>query len=273
MLIVVAYDQPMSNLIELYNEADVNRITGFATAAKRLDISGICEDYSELRSTAPLRFQRGKHYFVAGHNGIPGSGKSSNRKEEHLAIAIYNASRSGAAFELPDGRSLEIMDYQTPLKSRQRDRGIGKVDLFGVVDKNLPAVIELKVEGQNGGHSDTPLRALLEGLAYCAIVEANMPAIAEESSHKFGLSFSATRPMLIVMAPEAYWRRYLKNHSAGIWLPQLLSVIDRLKSQLELEVHLIALQGAEFDMGLGGMHPVLRGNCKFVAVEQISADV
>ncbi len=260
----------MPNLIDLYNKADVNRISGFATATKNLDITGICEDYAELRSTAPLRFKRGKTYFIASHNGIPSSGESSNRKEEHLAIAMYNASRSGKQFELPDGRNLDVMDYQTPLKSKQSDRGIGKVDLFGVVDKTLPTVIELKVEGQNGSHSDTPLRALLEGLAYCAIVEANISAIAEEALSKFGLSFSATRPILTVMAPEKYWSRYLKNSRTGSWLPELMRVIDGLKRQLELEVHLIALKGAEFDMGLGRMHPVLRGNCKLVLVEQIA---
>ena len=264
------YDQTMPNLIDLYNKADVNRISRFSTAAKNLDIAEICEDYAELRSAAPQRFKHGKTYFVASHNGIPSSGESSNRREEHLAIAMYNASRSGKQFELPDGRNLEVVDYQTPLKAKQSDRGVGKVDLFGVVDKTLPTVIELKIEGQNGGYSDTPLRALLEGLAYCAIVEANISAITEEASSKFGLSLSATRPILTIMAPEEYWSRYLENTSTGSWLPELVRVIDSLKGQLKLEVRMVALKGAKLEMGLGGKHPVLHGNCEFVSVEQIA---
>lgn len=260
----------MLNLIDLYKQPDINQISGFVTAAKNLDITEICEGYAALRSAAPQRSKRGKRYFIASHNGIPSSGESSNRREEHLAIAMYNASRSGIRFELPDSRILEIMDYQTPLKAKQSDRGIGKVDLFGVLDKTLPTVIELKIEGQNGSYSDTPLRALLEGLAYCAIVEANMSAITEEAVSTLGLSLLATRPILIVMAPEEYWRRYLKHPSTGSWLPELLRVIEVLKGQLELEVHMVALKGAELEMGLGGKHPVLHGNCELVSVEKIA---
>ncbi len=260
----------MLKLIDLYKQADVNQISGFATTAKNLDITGICEGYAALRSAAPQRFKRGKRYFIAGHNGIPSSGELSNRREEHLAIAMFNDSRSGKRFEFPDSRHLEIIDYQTPLKAKQSDRGIGKVDLFGVLDKTLPTVIELKIEGQDGSYSDTPLRALLEGLAYCAIVEANMSAITEEASSKFGLSLLATRPILIVMAPEAYWRGYLGHSSTGSWLPELLSVIEGLKSQLKLEVHMVALKGAELEMGLGGKRPMLHGNCELVSVEQIA---
>ena len=260
----------MLKLIDLYKQADVNQISGFATTAKNLDITGICEGYAALRSAAPQRFKRGKRYFIASHNGIPSSGELSNRREEHLAIAMYNALRSGKIFELPDSRHLEIMDYQTPLKATQSDLGIGKVDLFGVLDKTLPTVIELKIEGQNGSYSDTPLRALLEGLAYCAIVEANMSAITEEALSKFGLSLLVTRPILIVMAPEAYWRRYLENPSTGSWLPELLRIIEGLKVQLKLEIHMVALKGTELEMGLGGKRPVLHGNCKFVSVEKFA---
>ena len=46
---------------------------------------------------------------------------------------------------------------------------------FAVLDGNLPCVMELKKSGR-----DTPLWALLEGLTYCAIVEANADDIASE---------------------------------------------------------------------------------------------
>ena len=89
-----------------------------------------------------------------------------------------------------------------PLKARQGDRGVGKVDLFAAVDGRLPCVVELKVAGESA-RGDTPLRALLEGLAYCAIVEANAADIASEFAEQHVVS--ASRPTLVVMAPDNYW--------------------------------------------------------------------
>jgi hypothetical protein len=63
-------------------------------------------------------------------------------------------------------------------KERLGDKGIGKVDMFGVIDKTLPCVIELKVQTTHDSVSDTPLRAALEALAYCAVIEANSSDIS-----------------------------------------------------------------------------------------------
>jgi len=150
---------PAETLIELYNRGEVNRTSEFASVASTLDIPRLAQMYAQLTADAPRRHPRGKRY-LSGRTGITSSGEFSNRNEEHLAVALFNASRSGGRFDLPDRRQLTLIDYQTPLKSRRADRGIGKVDLFGVIDGQLPCVVELKVKG-----GDTPLRALLEGLA------------------------------------------------------------------------------------------------------------
>ena len=81
---------------------------------------------------------------------------------------------------MPEGGSIELLDYQVPLKARRSDAGVGKIDIFGLNDSAIPVVIELKVLGK--GTPDTPLRALLEGLAYAAIVEANESAFRSEIS-------------------------------------------------------------------------------------------
>ena len=85
---------------------------------------------------------------------------------------------------------LKIIDYQTPLKARQADSRIGKIDLLGLVGDRL-TVIELKA----GGGSDSPLRALLEGLAYGEslmpigwTLRVNSPTLATRST-------SQTRPV------------------------------------------------------------------------------
>ena len=176
----------------------------------------LAHSYEHLVRVAPRRHARGKRY-VHGRTGTTSSGASSNRREEHLAVALCNASRRGVAFALPDRRPFAIIDYQMPLKARQGDLGVGKVDLFAVVDGRLPCVIELKVAGESA-RGDTPLRALLEGLAYCAIVEANAADIASEVAEQHALS--ASRPTLVVMAPDNYWAGHLDHPAAGRWLPR-----------------------------------------------------
>ena len=177
---------------------------------------------------ASRRHDRGKRY-VHGRTGVTSSRASSNRREEHLAVALYNASRGGAAFALPDRRPLEFIDYQMPLKARQGDWGVGKVDLFAVVDGRLPCVVELKVAGESA-RGDTPLRALLEGLAYCAIVEANGADIASEVADQHALSVS--RPTLVAMAPDNYWAGYLDHPRAGRWLSAVRDLVAGLRDTL-----------------------------------------
>jgi hypothetical protein len=194
-----------SNLISLHQEPAVNNATQFAQIACNLKIEELVLGYENLIQAAPARHERGKLYLT-GRTGTTSSGRDSNRREEHLAVALYNASRAGKHFALPDGRALQIVDYQTPLKARQDDKGVGKVDLFAFLGGNLSCVIELKVMGSRNNLGDTPLRALLEGLTYCAIVEANARQIAIEAQREFQVRLTSARPVLAVIAPDDYWR-------------------------------------------------------------------
>ncbi len=258
------------HLIDLYNTRAVNRISEFAACAKQLDIDELRNEYRTLVQSAPRRHQRKKSY-LKGRTGITGSGSRSNRQEEHLAVAIYNACGADNPLTLPDGRSLAILDYQTPLKARRDDRGIGKVDLFGVLDGDVPSVIELKVSGSGDATGDTPLRALLEGFAYCAIVEANGADIAGEAADMYGLRFSTPRPALLVMAPEDYWRDYLSRPRAGNWYPADRDLADRMVDAMKMEVHLLALRNSHFEMGRKGKPPRLKRDLSIVAVDDLAA--
>lgn len=258
-----------AHLIDLYNEPAANRIAGFLAFAEGLDAQEIASGYSELLRDAPRRHERGRRYF-GGRTGATRSETPSNRREEHLAVALYNASRGGADFALPDGRGLAFIDYQTPLKARRDDRGVGKIDLFGVIDGSQPCVAELKVSRQTGGLADTPLRAFLEGLAYCAIVEANGEAFAAEAQELFGYRLAVRRPALMVVAPDDYWLGYLNHPRAGEWLPTLDRLARKLESRLHISTHFVALVDAGFRMGLGGEAPRLTGNCRLVAVAELA---
>lgn len=261
----------LSFLIELYSQKELDQATGFLDFMKNVDMAEICDGYKQLRDNdAP---QRRNPYFVESHNGISSSGSSSNRREEHLALALFNGSRANKEFILPDGRLLEFIDYQTPLKAKQSDKGIGKIDLFGVIDNTIPAVIELKIEGIDGGREDSPLHALIEGLAYCAIIEKNLPKISDEASTKFDKHLNASKPSLIVLAPDEYWKRYLLNKSAGHWLPEIINMSIKIEKELGIEIIFLAMTDSGFEMGLDGKPARLMGNCKLVSVESYASSL
>ncbi len=80
------------------------------------------------------------------YDGVPGSGVATNRDEEHVALAIFNAFRPpNPGLNLPNDEPLYVLDYQIPLKATNPDAGVGKVDLFGVTSYCQPTIIELKV--------------------------------------------------------------------------------------------------------------------------------
>ena len=87
----------------------------------------------------------------------------------------------------------------------------------------------------------------------------------------YGLRFSVLRPALIVMAPEDYWRDYLGRPRAGNWYPAVRNLADRMADAMRMEVHLLALRHADFEMGLEGKPPRLKGTLSIVSVEELVA--
>jgi hypothetical protein len=259
-------------LVALYSTPEVNRISGFASATAQLSAEDLAAQYLELRALAPCRHRGGKRYFQ-GRPGITSSGQHSNRREEHLAVALRNAFSKNNPTQLENGQTLSFLDYQTPLKERQDDKGIGKVDLFGVIDETMPCVVELKVPTIHDSVSDTPLRAFLEALAYCAIIEANSSDISAEAATLFDMQLAPGRPALCVMAPDSYWFAWLEHPGAGAWWPQLEKLALDIEAILGLESHFVALQDAGFEMGLGGKPPKITSDCRPVRVSSLVAEM
>ena len=255
------------SLVELYNCKQVQNLTQFAGAIQELSISDLVQKYKKLMKNAPRRHERGKKYFVDSHDTPFVGGKpKSNRKEEHLAGALFNECRKGKTFLLPDKRKLKFIDYQFPLKDRQNDKGVGKIDLFGVIDSETSCVIELKVDQDSGNRSDTPLRALLEGLAYCAFVEANQNYIWEEAKNKFGIKLRGMRPHLMILAPVGYWTYFFNTSSAGDWFAPLLQLIEDMNKYPLPFTSLISLENANFSYATGDRPACLTQKPAFLPV-------
>jgi hypothetical protein len=83
--------------------------------------------------------------------------------EKLLAIALFN---SGQTYCLG-----KILDYEVPLKEKQKPYDLGKIDLVSV-DDNTQAVrlIELKIKNK-GGTDETLLRAVLEIYTYYKLIK------------------------------------------------------------------------------------------------------
>ena len=244
------------DLIALARERPCNAASLWTETCRQLIVVDISALYEQLRTNAPRRHSRGKQYLSPKTRvGTTSSGSHSNREEEHLAIALWHRSQ-GKRWQVQGLSSgLKIIDYQTPLKARQADSRIGKIDLLGLVGDRL-TVIELKA----GGGSDSPLRALLEGLAYCAIVDANRLDFASELANLGYPIDVANPPCLIVCAPEGYWARWGCRSGATADLSQLAeSIADRIG----VDIHFVAVRFGGLEKGLGGLPPRLFGPLSF----------
>lgn|GEM_PF-1486760 len=225
-------------LVELFKTPKVNSFALFAAEAEALSEDTILRLFEQQKQTSPCRGSR-LQYFV-GHTGRTTSGANTNRREEHLAIAIWNDYRE-SGFVLPDETILFPMDYQLPLKSAgdKANAGIGKVDLFCVDAEGEPWIAELKVHSGGKQPVDTPLKALLQALAYCAILEPNMNNLSLESNEKKAklLHFvRPSRPSLLILAPSEYWDACDQKTKESPWRKPLLALSQRIGLALNIKV-------------------------------------
>lgn len=226
----------------------------------KIDRKALRDEYKQLVENALHRSDKQK-YFVC-HDGKLPSSKKSNRREEHLAVALWNLK---GRWPCPDGGWFRLLDYQVPLQAQRSDQGIGKVDLLGLTDQGQLMVIELKVkpDGDNK-RGEPPVKALIQGLRYAAIVEANRKQIAEEAERCFGVDVVAERPLVQVIAPKAWWEGWLNmagstREAAGCWEPEFSQLVRDVEKHLSIAVECMALDdlGDAITFGLDQRTPQL----------------
>ena len=83
-------------------------------------------------------------------------------------------------------------------------------------------VIELKVKPKGENYrGDSPAAALMQGLRYAAIVEANIKVIAGEAKRHPGDRFKDVTiveesPIVQILAPKSWWRGWLELRLARL---------------------------------------------------------
>ena len=234
--------------------------TGLTSDIAQIDRDDLCDEYRALVQCAPRRSDRNKPYFV-GHDGKLSHTGGSNRYEEHVAVALWNLKKH---WPHPGGGQFALLDYQFPLKARQGDKGIGKIDLLGLTDHGRLMVIELKVKppGDNN-RGESPAAALMQGLCYAAVVQTNHAVIAAEAKRRFGVTITAEPPIVQVLAPKAWWKGWVELRgstlrAAGYWEPEFTKLAQDIENRLGVTVECVALEDAtSITFGSDGKTPQL----------------
>jgi hypothetical protein len=226
-------------LIELAGDRDVRQAAGFCKAAAALTGEKLAALFEEELANAPRLHDAGRRYFVK-RSGKPAAERRRTKDGEHLGAALVRHCRTPEIdlLELPGSdERLELLDYHVRIKTGSLDepatKGIGRIDLIGLVDERL-CVAKLRFLDPTAtrcGVGDTPLRALLEGLAYSAIAASNRSALDQEISSRFGRSVGEAPPLLLLLASPRYWELCRKREAqkGAAWIKEH----ERLARELE----------------------------------------
>ena len=211
--------------------------------------------YEDLVRVAPRRHKRGKCY-LHGRTGVTSSGASSNRREEHLAVALlqrlsrWHTRLRAAGHQRP----LEIIDYQMPLKARQvRDRTSAR----STSSPSWTVGCLASRRADPGGHGTVFSRrpAIAGAIGGSGLLRHRR---GQRRRHRVGGRHSAA-PAVGVSAEAGrhgagcdYWAGYLDHPKAGRWLSAVRDSRLGPSGTLGLEAYLLALLDARFELGLSG---------------------
>ena len=200
----------------------------------------LATEYRKLKGIAP---RREDSYFSSGHDGKTTRLKPCTKRvqwEKRYAMALWNLK---GRWPRPNGGRQRFLDYQVPLKKKERDEGIGEIDLLGATETGRFVVVELKSPRSGRGHS--PMHALMEGLRYAAISEANLDTLASNASIRFGGGLDRqTPPIVQVLAPLSWWRSWLnpdlKRRATGNWNSAFVRLATAFEGQTGVTVECMA---------------------------------
>jgi hypothetical protein len=274
-------------LLERAGSADVRNAKGFKAVAAAMTGDGVAEDWAAERDGAPRRAEAGRKHFVAANKKLAAERKPA-RDSEHLALALVTrASEGGAPLELPEGGSFTALHAGTVLKSAQPDPAAGAddpnwgaepIDLLGLsADGRLTVAVVrwLAPSATRVQTGDTPLRALLEGLAWTAGVEANRESLTAELAEKTSLAISAAPPALLVIGSYRWWEisRKREAQKGAAWIKELERLAREIGAKLDIPIRFLTLRtpgdpGFSHDTGA----PRLDGDPRLEPAFELGAD-
>jgi len=239
-------------LVDLSIDKEVKKAAGFRAAATELKGEGLNGLYETEFANAPDRADAGKKYFVA-YNSRLAAQRKPGRDDEHFALVLAEyCRRDGARLALPeDGGEIEFVYAQIPLKSAAEDKsqgdadlnkGVGRIDLLGVGPDDRMVIAQAKFlapSAARGRTGDTPLRALIEGLANAAVAKANVEPLRKEIQEKAGREIVDEPPILMLLGSSRYWELCRKREAqkGAAWIKEL----ERLAREIEEHIGVTVL--------------------------------
>ena len=220
-------------LFDLAVDREVKKVTGFRKMAQEMTGDQLRELFGRQKESAPKLREAEKKYF-GEHTGELANAPKTDR-DEHLVVALHNYCKDNGALELPDGTSLDLFDYQVGLRTDKDDKNVKPIDLLGITDEGRLAVVVLKFvppQATRGTTGETPLRAVLEGLAQCAAIEANRADIIADAKSELDRDVADETPLILIAANLRYWELCRKRdaQSGAAWINQ----IERLAKEVEV---------------------------------------
>lgn len=232
-------------LVELAVDREVKKVTGFRKAAMELSGESLLELYEQQKESAPRRHEADKKYF-GSHEGVLPS-KPKTDKDDHLALALYNRCKDEGPLELPDGSPLDLIDYHVNLQQTKDDKAVGNINLLGVTEDDRLAVIVLKFvapQATRGTTGDTPLRGLIEGLAYSAILSANIDDVVADAKSELGRKISKEPPIVLILGNLRYWELCRKRdaQSGAAWIAEMERLAREVGTSIGIEVRYLGIE-------------------------------
>ena len=267
--------------------AEVRNAKGFTAAAAALNGETLAAEFAAEREAAPLRAASGRKHLVAANRKLAAQRKPA-RDSEHLALALSTRSaEGGAALALPEAGAFTALHAGALLKSAQPDPALGAddpnwsaepIDLLGLGPDGRVAVAVVRWLGPSAKRvqtGDTPLRALLEGLAAVAGVEANRESLTAELAEKTGEALSPAPPALLVIGSFRWWELSRKREAqkGAAWIKELERLAREIGAKLDIPVRFLTLRtpgdpGFSHDTGA----PRLDGDPRFEPAFEPGAD-
>ena len=251
-------------LIELANDASTKAVGSFRQAAEALTGAQLADMYRQEKEAAAAEVRPDVTHFV-GHDGSIDGDIVIDEKE--LAIALLNQCElDQVTLKLLDGvapvdpedvddegvpaTEVSLLDYAVPVtglakrKIKARYRVISTLDLLGLSNTERLVVARCRMMPPKSTKGDTPLRALLEGLAQCAVAEAWRDSLSAQIGEKFERTVAAGPPLLIVLANNRYWEIYRRRSlkSAGAWMEAMRNLAAEVESALGIPVTFASLK-------------------------------
>ena len=244
-------------LVERSRDPRVRQARGFREAAAELDGATLAAEFEVEREGAPRRGELKKKHLVQPNQRLAAE-RHPGRDAEHAALALVARRESGGGpLRLPEDEGFfEPLHAGVVLKSAPADPklgpedpnwGIDRLELVGVgPDERLALVVMRFVppSGTRVGTGETPLRALLEGLAHTAVAVANQDALAAELAARTERKVAEAKPFLFLLGSPRYWELCRKREAqrGAAWIQQMERLAREFEEQTGIGVRYLALK-------------------------------